>query len=431
MAFSSPDVTVCITAYKSGRMIEPTLRSVKAQTHSALRVLVSIDGPHEETESICRVEADSRFEIIVQPERLGWVGNTNALLDRIATEYFFILPHDDLLGDRYVEMLRRELIANPAAVNAYSDVEVFGADRRVRMERSGLDGDFLARIGAFLNQSGTSWIPWRGLTRSSVLTSGLRMRDNRFGGYDSLTDYVLGLLCLGPCHRVPETLYFHRDRSDEDSVRTVFKKRWAAGDLYTAELQHALECMQTISSVGIAGEDDVRDRRIALQMILVELLDREVRLHKSVGTSTAERITMVAGDLLAALHSLPQVAGDPGYQPLNGKDLGKLASKMRVVETRDAISRKQFAIAKARVTSATELDPENAEAHWQSAIILRREGHLEEAISEVRKAQALFPWKPQFTLLHAKLLNRVGNPEARYRRSQGCTCIAPRLGGSL
>src|SRR6185436_19175419 len=129
--------------------------------------------------TICQAEADDRFDIIVQPSQLGWVGNTNATLDRVVTPYFFILPHDDLLHERYIELLLQQLMAHPEAVNAYSDVELFGPERRVTMTKIDLDGSFLARVNAFMNPRWTSWIPWRGLTRSSVLAGGLRMRDNQ------------------------------------------------------------------------------------------------------------------------------------------------------------------------------------------------------------------------------------------------------------
>jgi tetratricopeptide (TPR) repeat protein len=427
MAPSDPDVTVCITAYRSGGMIIPTLRSVKAQTHANLRVAISVDGPHAETEAICQAEADDRFDIIVQPSQLGWVGNTNATLDRVVTPYFFILPHDDLLHERYIELLLRELVAHPEAVNAYSDVELFGPERRVTMTRTDLDGNFLARVGAFLNPRLTSWIPWRGLTRSSVLSAGLRMRDNEHGGYDSHLDYILGLLCFGPCWRVAETLYYHRDRSDEDSVRANFRTRNSQNH-YAAVLQHSLENMETVSTVGIRGESDVRDRRIALQMLLIEFLNRDMAIHKSLGSSTIERFMLMAGDLIAGLHGLPPSAGNPDYRPSPGSALGKLTAKLRVVEAQDAISRKQFGRAEAAVASALELDPNNGEAHWQNAVVLRRGGRIAEATTEARKARELSPSNPHILLLLANLLKRAGDPEAAIEEANAALALRPGWG---
>lgn len=420
-----PDVTVCITAYKSGRMIEPTLRSVRSQSYADFRVLISIDGPHEETEAVCRAETDARFEVIVQPSRLGWVGNTNALLDRVATPFFFILPHDDLLGRRYIEALRQELIAHPAAVNAYSDVELFGAARRVKT-RPGFDGDFLSRLGAFLNPRSTSWIPWRGLTRSSVLGTGLRMRDNRYAGYASHDNYILGLLCLGPLRRVAETLYYHRDRTDEDSVRTDFKSR-PLEERYAARLEHALQCMETVSSVGLGGEGDLRKRRIMLQMLLMDLVASDVAV-KSYGSNrlaSVDRFLAVAGDLCARMHALPVLGPDLEDQLSRGSNLSLLTAKLRAVEAQQAMAREHFASAEATIASALELDPESGEVHLQNGLLLRRNGYIAEALAAVRKARDALPENPRAALLLADLLSRTGDLETAVAEAQSAIAMRP------
>ena len=54
MSSERADVTICITAFKSGAMIKPTLASVRAQSFRDFRVLISIDGPDSGTEEICR-----------------------------------------------------------------------------------------------------------------------------------------------------------------------------------------------------------------------------------------------------------------------------------------------------------------------------------------------------------------------------------------
>jgi tetratricopeptide (TPR) repeat protein len=420
---SDPDVSICITAYKSGRMIEPTLRSVAAQTYPDFRVLISLDGPHEETEAICRAQRDPRFSLIVQPDRLGWVSNTNALLDRVTTRFFFILPHDDLLHERYIEALRAELLAHPEAVNAYSDVEQFGAERRTST-KPGLDGEFPARVGAFLNPRSTSWIPWRGLTRSAVLAEGLRMRDNEHGGFESHLGYILALLCLGPFRRVAETLYYSRDRADENAVRTVFRAR-TAGARYAAALQHVVEAIDTVSRIGVTEKTDMRERRMAVEMLLIEFATRDIfsELHASTAHSGFQSLAAVAGDILARIHGLPLIDDNSREQPRRGSEFERMTARLHVVEGHAAIARGNLASAETAIASALDLDPLSGEAHWQKGVLLKCLGQIPQAIFELRRARELIPENSHLPLLLADLLEQTGDIEGAIAEARAATTL--------
>ena len=69
--------TVLVPAYKAATFIGDTIAALRSQTFPSFDVIVSIDGPDEETQIVCRqlTASDSRFRIITQPMRLGWVGN--------------------------------------------------------------------------------------------------------------------------------------------------------------------------------------------------------------------------------------------------------------------------------------------------------------------------------------------------------------------
>lgn len=270
MESSSPDVTVCIPAYRSGDFIESTLVALSRQTYSNFRALISIDGPDETTEAVCcRVAAaDPRFEVIVQRDRLGWLGNTNALFDKVTTEFFFILPHDDFIAETYIEELRRAAVTHPQAVNVYCDMERHGRRNDVR-STPGLDGPFLERIESLFSAL-TEAVSWRGLTRSSVLSAGYRMRSNGFDSYNSHVVWVLTLLCLGPFHHVPKPLYRQWERKDENSVTTGWRA-WTPERRYSAMAEHTLQCIETVSTVGNA---DAADRHALVLLLLMRLLAR-------------------------------------------------------------------------------------------------------------------------------------------------------------
>ena len=85
-------VGVCIPAYEAAAFIDRTLRCARAQTHTELRIVVSVDVSADATAEICHAHAgeDERVEVFVQRERLGWAGNVNFLLAEANAPFAFL-----------------------------------------------------------------------------------------------------------------------------------------------------------------------------------------------------------------------------------------------------------------------------------------------------------------------------------------------------
>ena len=312
----SADVTVCIPAYRAGAFIGRTLEAVRVQTYGNLRIVVSVDGADPDTEAQCRAAAaaDARLEMIVQPEPLGWLGNTNALLSRVSTDFFFILPHDDTILPDYVETLRREALAHPQAVITFCDVTCVGLTDDIR-STPGLDGSFVERLGAMLSTPHEG-VAWRGLVRRSVAGSRL-MPNNAFDGFNAHVTWLLELLCLGPFHHVPQRLYLRWRRDDPDSVTTRWRA-WSPDRRYSAMAEHTLQCIQVVSA---AGEADPDERRAIVLLLLMRLLaNRSGKLAAAAAPEPKVDLDLMRlSELIGRLHGLdlpgPEarraLAGDP------------------------------------------------------------------------------------------------------------------------
>lgn len=203
------DVTVCIPACQAEPFIARTLECARAQTHAALRILVSVDRSDDATEAICREHAarDRRIEVIVQRERLGWSENANALLDHVDTPYYCLHFHDDIIEPDYTRRLHEALHADPAAMSAHCDMGHFGNHLGVEPGHH-YDGSACRRLLDFMCGPVRDTL-LRGLTRSHVLEQGLRfpgIGENRFWRCHA---FLFGLLAAGPALRVPQVLY-HR-----------------------------------------------------------------------------------------------------------------------------------------------------------------------------------------------------------------------------
>jgi glycosyltransferase involved in cell wall biosynthesis len=111
------EVTICIAAHNAADFIEGTLQSAIDQTHDQFKILVSVDPGNDHTSEVVRkIWKGKKIKIFLQKQRLGWVGNTNFLLNQIRTRYYMILPHDDLIEKEYLTVLMDELKQNPRAV---------------------------------------------------------------------------------------------------------------------------------------------------------------------------------------------------------------------------------------------------------------------------------------------------------------------------
>jgi len=246
-------VTICIPAYRSGHLVIDTVRSVLRQTYGDFSVLVAIDpsdeDPSASTETLLRQHIDdSRIDIVVNERRLGWSQNVDRLLRRVRSDYFAILPHDDLWSKTYLATLIDILERHPEHDVAYCDLIRFGAARPTRKALILPPGeDRMQHLLRFFIQ-GARAMPWRGVTRTRSLarTSGFPSDDHK--GFAVESEYALSLLTSGPAYHLASPLYFKRIHAPDvlsasrDRVRNVappeLRLAWQA---HARRMRHLLD----------------------------------------------------------------------------------------------------------------------------------------------------------------------------------------------
>lgn len=256
-------VTVCVPVFNAADFLAETLDSIAAQSLSDIRVLISVDPGSDDSESICRRYLhDRRFELIVQPERLGWVGNVNELIGRVETPYFCITPHDDLLAPHYLAEVYALAGSDPAIACAYSDVEGFGR-LRVRFEQPDIRGTLIERVIDFLLNHFVA-IPFRGIVRRRdsddrpYLPTGLRRN------FAADTVWMLHLALRGELRRVPTPLY--SKRYHDASVHAGWPD-WPRGELIALWADQAATCAR----MALEHVVDARDRELVLAAALLRV----------------------------------------------------------------------------------------------------------------------------------------------------------------
>jgi|RhiMetdeSRZDD1v2_1073273.scaffolds.fasta_scaffold183303_2 glycosyltransferase involved in cell wall biosynthesis len=259
----TPAVTVCVPVFNAALFLAETLDSIAAQSFADIKVLISLDRGDDDSESICRRYLhDRRFELIVQRERLGWVGNVNALIERVDTPYFCITPHDDLPAPRYLAEVYALAASDPAIACAYSDVQGFGTSRPY-FAQPDIRGTLLERVIDFLLNH-FAVVPFRGIIRRRssndrpYIPTGLR-RD-----YAADTVWMLHIALRGELRRVPSMLY--AKRYHEASVHAPWRS-WPREELIVLWAEQAATCAR----IALEHIGDSRDREVVLTAALMRV----------------------------------------------------------------------------------------------------------------------------------------------------------------
>jgi len=204
-------VTALVPAYQAAEFIQSTLDSLSAQTRDHFDVVISVDLCDDNTYDIClkHCERDTRFRVVRQERRLGYVGNCNFLLGQTDSDYVLFAFHDDILAPTYLEKLCIVLDDRPEVVMSYSDVLLTAVDGSqelwVYTELEDLC-DRVQRGKKMLMRAGQWWVPNRGVFRLRETGRIQGLKTNGAGEFSADWPWLFHMSLLGEFARVPETL---------------------------------------------------------------------------------------------------------------------------------------------------------------------------------------------------------------------------------
>lgn len=245
-------ITIGLPVYRGERYLEEALRSAQQQTYAHFELIVALDGPDPPCEDVCRpFLRDPRFRVIVQPERLGWVGNINRLMSRVETEYWMYHQQDDVLDPQCLEVLVDYARTTPEAAVVYGDIEAFGTYSGV-FAQSSVTGTAPTRQLALLNEH-IAGVAFRGLTRTEALAGGIPL--NEVDSFACEIAWMAAAARYGELHRVPRTL--SRKRYHEDNVHT----KWDAWPLEKRTRAWMVHCAAMLEQAVLA-DASVPERRL-------------------------------------------------------------------------------------------------------------------------------------------------------------------------
>lgn len=349
------EVTICIPAYQAEPFIDRTLWCARRQTHRAIRILVSVDRSEDATERICREHsaADERVVVVSHSERLGWAANSNALLERVQSEFFFLYFHDDVIEPEYTGVLLQAFEERPDAVSTHCDMDRFGALTGV-VPAITFDGSDTRRLLTFL-VAPTSGPMLRSLTRRRVLDAGLRFPAIGKPGVWQVEPYKMALIAAGPAIGVPRALYrrWHREGS--------LTADWVSGPLDPVIEGQRLQCAIALDL--IAALDASSPEKEVLRFCLYLQTMRYVRrqeLRSPEAQPTSPQVLSGAFTGEAPAEALA------GLEPDLRRQVEKAHAQLLFLEGRQSIGRGDADTAEQRLAEALRLDP----AHGRAAALL-------------------------------------------------------------
>jgi GT2 family glycosyltransferase len=265
----TPRICVAVPVWHGAEFVAETLESVLGQRGAELTIVVSVDGGDETSAAACQpFLADPRVRLLVQPRRLGWVGNCSAALAAAAAEgvdYACLQPHDDVLEHDYLAALLAAAEANPDAAVVYSDIQSFGTNDRVIRQPTIAGSPFERQLGLLRDHFAA--VAFRGLTRVAALRSILPMAGNPCENFAADTVWMARQALAGDLVRVPRALY--RKRYHANNTHTQWFA-WSYERRITAWIRHCLDML----AEALKASNTPSERRLLRGVARMRLLQR-------------------------------------------------------------------------------------------------------------------------------------------------------------
>lgn len=276
-------VTVGVPVYRGERFLEETLLSIQNQTHREIEVIISLDSPQPHAEELCEpFVRDSRFRLVTQPERLGWVGNLNWLMAQVHTAYWCLQPQDDLMDPRYLEVLVDHARRVPEGAVFYCDIEAFGSLSSTLIQPS-VTGSASSRQLALLYEHLPA-VAFRGLTRVEALHLSGGIPANEVESFACDTVWMAAMARWGELWRVPVPLYRKRYHPANEHTRWLGwpeERRAKAWSVHCAAmLEQAMLVKATVQErrlLWLAAVERLTSSRTAIKYLPVDSWTGEQR----------------------------------------------------------------------------------------------------------------------------------------------------------
>lgn len=211
---AAPRLSIGLPVHNGEQYLAESLDALLGQTFTDFELIISDNASTDGTEETCRRYAamEPRIRYVRQARNLGCAENHNVVVRQARGELFKWAAHDDLYGRDLIERCVEVLDAHPDVViasclSAFVDGEGNTTTRTQYPPRTDSHRAPERFRGILFGLGGDDDY---GVMRTEVL----RRTPLTGSYYHADRTLVAELVLHGRIHRIPETLYFRRDRPD-------------------------------------------------------------------------------------------------------------------------------------------------------------------------------------------------------------------------
>jgi glycosyltransferase involved in cell wall biosynthesis len=261
MPSTDPLVSICLPVRNGAGRMADVVRSVLAQKHDNLELVISDNASTDGTEELCRdlAATDPRIVYRRQPENIGLLNNFVAAMRLARGTFFRWVGDDDWLAPDCVSRCLDVFAGDDRLILVTMQVDFVGTDgttRTAAYRRTELSADDpvdrFCEMLRLLNESYLLLDPLYGLMRRAVITPIPRrnmLREDQV--------FAAKMALAGPWGHVNEVL---ARRGWRDETRTGLARRLGV-PVWNARVATLLQCRELLRWIAVAELTPVQRRR--------------------------------------------------------------------------------------------------------------------------------------------------------------------------
>lgn len=279
---AEPLVSIGLPVRNAGSRVADVVRSVLAQDHARLELVISDNASTDDTEEVCRelARSDPRIAYHRQAENIGLLNNFEYAIRAARGTFFRWIGDDDELAPTYVSRCLREFAADPRLLLVTTGVAYAGPDgvtESAEYHETALGSDdpverFIEML-RLLNESYLLIDPLYGMMRREPVAAIPRRNMLR---EDEV--FATKLALAGPWRHVPEVLA-RRNWRRERIGRVAARLGVPSWQSHFSNTLQCREILRWLPQAGLTAEQQRRARAAVYQMYLRR--QRRTLAHRS------------------------------------------------------------------------------------------------------------------------------------------------------
>jgi glycosyltransferase involved in cell wall biosynthesis len=264
-------VSIGLPVRNAGNRVTEVVRSVLAQDHQNVELVISDNASTDDTEDVCRALAkeDSRIAYHRQAGNIGLLNNFMAVIDLASGTHFRWIGDDDRLEPAFVSRCLAEFAADPGLILVTTGLDYAGPDGVSQSAvydgtalRSGDPVDRFEEMLRLLNESYLLIDPLYGMVRRAPVAAIPRRNMLR---EDEV--FATKLALAGPWGHVPEVLA--RRGWKHERIGTIARRLDVpAWQSHFSNTLQAREILRWLREIDLTPEQRSRARRAVYRMYL-------------------------------------------------------------------------------------------------------------------------------------------------------------------